>query len=137
MNALATKNIYTEPGFYNDFSILIDQTGIIRYKGAGVDVPQITSWIDNLLLSSISESENTIPERVLLYQNYPNPFNPVTKIKFQIDQQQHVNLEIFDVTGKLIRKLIDNTLMQAPMSCSGMERMQKEMKFILVFTFIH
>ena len=44
-----------------------------------------------------------------MYQNYPNPFNPITKIRFQIDQQQRVNLEIFDVTGKLIRKLIDNT----------------------------
>lgn len=108
MNALATKNIYTEPGFYNDFSILIDQSGVVRYKGAGVDVSQITSWIDNLLLTSINESDNIIPDKVLLYQNYPNPFNPITKIRFQLDHQQRINLEIFDVTGKLIRKLIDN-----------------------------
>jgi len=110
MDALATKNIYTEPGFYNDFSILIDQSGVVRYKGAGVNVSQITSWIDNLLLTSIDETESRVPQRIMLDQNYPNPFNPITKIKFHIEQQQHVNLEIFEVTGKLIRKLIDNNM---------------------------
>ena len=110
MDALATKNIYTEPGFYNDFSILIDQSGVVRYKGAGVNVSQITSWIDNMLLTSINETKLIVPQRITLNQNYPNPFNPVTKIKFQIEQQKHVNLEIFDITGKLIRKLIDNNL---------------------------
>jgi len=110
MNALATKNIYTETGFYNDFSVLIDQTGIVRYKGAGVDVSEITSWIDNLLLTSVDEIDINLPESIKLRQNYPNPFNPITKIKFEIKNAQHVYLEIFDVTGKLIRKLIDNTM---------------------------
>jgi hypothetical protein len=110
LNALPTKDIYTEPGFYNDFSVIIDKTGVIRYKGAGVNVNLITSWIDNLLLKSIDETENNTPEKVFLYQNYPNPFNPITKIKFQIDEQQHVNLKIFDITGKLIRNLIDNEI---------------------------
>ena len=110
MNALTTKNVYTEIGFYNDFSVLIDKAGIVRYKGAGVDLSLITSWIDNLFLTSIDENEPTVPQRITLHQNYPNPFNPVTKIKFQIEQQQHVNLKIFDETGKLIRKLIDSNM---------------------------
>ena len=110
MNALATKNIYTEPGFYNDFSVIIDQLGIVRYKGAGVDVSLITSWLDNLLLTSVDENESIMPEGINLEQNYPNPFNPITKIKFKIENSQHVNLEIFDITGKLIRKLIDNNM---------------------------
>ena len=110
LNALATKNIYTETGFYNDFSILIDQSGIVRYKGAGVNVSEITSWIDNLLLTSIDKTESNLPGSINLGQNYPNPFNPLTKIKFQIRNEQHITIEIFDVTGKLIRKLIDNRM---------------------------
>jgi FlgD Ig-like domain len=110
MNALATKNVYTQSGFYNDFSILIDQSGIVRYKGAGVNVSSITTWIDNLLLTSIDEIESTVPQRITLHQNHPNPFNPITKIKFHIEKSQQVILEIFDVTGKLIRKLIDNNM---------------------------
>lgn len=110
MNASNTKNIYTQAGFYNDFSVLIDQTGIIRYKGAGVAVSEITLWIDNLLLTSLDNNEDLIPSRITLNQNYPNPFNPSTTIKFEMQQKQHVKLEIFDITGKLIRKLIDNEM---------------------------
>ena len=110
MNASNTKNIYTQSGFYNDFSVLIDQTGVIRYKGSGVAVSEITSWIDNLLLTSIDNKEVLIPSRIILDQNYPNPFNPSTTIKFEMQQKQHVKLEIFDITGKLIRKLIDNEM---------------------------
>ena len=110
MNAYTTKNIYTEVGFYNDFSVIIDQSGIISYKGAGAYLPSITSWIDNLLLTSIDKIETILPVDIKLDQNYPNPFNPITKIKFHIKQTQYVNLEIYDVTGKLIRKLIDNKM---------------------------
>jgi len=110
MNASATKNIYTEVGFYNDFSVIIDQSGIIRYKGTGVYLPSITSWIDNLLLTFIDDTDSNLPENIKLGQNYPNPFNPITKIEFYINQTQYVNLEIFDVTDKLIRKLIDNKM---------------------------
>jgi hypothetical protein len=110
LNALNTKNTYTEPGFYNDFSILIDQTGIVRYKGAGVNVSEITNWIANLLLTNIDEQSERIPNDLVLYQNYPNPFNPITTIKFNLQQNQQVKLNIYDISGKLIRKLIDNEL---------------------------
>ena len=82
----------------------------MRYKGSGVNVSEITSWIDNLLLTSIDEEQELVPNRIILYQNYPNPFNPFTKIKFEIQQKRRIKLEIFDVTGKLIRKLIDNEM---------------------------
>lgn len=110
LNGLNTKNIYTEIGFGNDFSVIIDQSGIIRYKGAGVYMPLISSWLDNLLLTLVDENTAQVPENIQLEQNYPNPFNPVTTIKFQIPNSQYVRLEIFDIKGKLIRKLIDNEM---------------------------
>jgi FlgD Ig-like domain len=42
-----------------------------------------------------------------LSQNYPNPFNPVTTIKYQIPVKQMVTLSVFDVTGRLIRTLVN------------------------------
>lgn len=80
------------------------------YKGSGVNVTEITSWIDTLLLTNVEVDKNRIPEKTYLYQNFPNPFNPITTLKFKIQQKQHVRLEIFDINGKLIRKLIDNEL---------------------------
>ena len=39
--------------------------------------------------------------------NYPNPFNPTTTIPFELETSQHVVLEIFDVAGRLVERLVD------------------------------
>ncbi|MBM3215720.1 hypothetical protein FJZ36_12485 [Candidatus Poribacteria bacterium] len=40
-----------------------------------------------------------------LLPNYPNPFNPETWIPFELDQSSKVTINIYDVGGKLVRKL--------------------------------
>jgi hypothetical protein len=42
-----------------------------------------------------------------LSQNYPNPFNPSTTIAFSIAADSHVNLRIYDVTGALVKTLVN------------------------------
>lgn len=42
-----------------------------------------------------------------LSQNFPNPFNPNTNISFQIPVAGHVYINIYDVSGKLVRTLVD------------------------------
>jgi hypothetical protein len=43
-----------------------------------------------------------------LYPNFPNPFNPSTHIVFQCPKQAHVVIEIYNVTGSLVRRLVDD-----------------------------
>jgi hypothetical protein len=43
--------------------------------------------------------------RFSLYQNYPNPFNAETWIPFQLALDSEVQLEIYDISGRLIRRL--------------------------------
>ncbi len=43
-------------------------------------------------------------------QNYPNPFNPETNIKFKLPQKSHIKLAVFDILGKEIEILKDETL---------------------------
>ena len=38
----------------------------------------------------------------LLFQNYPNPFNPSTTIKYSINIDEYVKIELFDCLGQLI-----------------------------------
>lgn len=47
------------------------------------------------------------PQEYILAQNYPNPFNPGTTIRFSIPEATHVELKIYDYTGRLVRTLID------------------------------
>ena len=42
-----------------------------------------------------------------LDRNFPNPFNPLTTIRYSIRSQGHVSLRVYDVTGALVRTLVD------------------------------
>lgn len=45
-----------------------------------------------------------------LEQNYPNPFNPNTTIRFSIDREALVVLSIYDISGRLVRTLVNRKL---------------------------
>jgi DNA-binding beta-propeller fold protein YncE len=40
-----------------------------------------------------------------LYQNFPNPFNPDTWIPYQLAEDSDVSISIYNVSGRLVRKL--------------------------------
>lgn len=50
-----------------------------------------------------------IPDKFAVSQNYPNPFNSSSKIDFELPQNCVVNLILYDITGKEIKKIINNT----------------------------
>jgi hypothetical protein len=47
------------------------------------------------------------PSKASLGHNYPNPFNPSTTIPFSLTVESHVNLRIYDVTGRMVRTLLN------------------------------
>ncbi len=44
-----------------------------------------------------------------LDQNYPNPFNPSTKIQYAIGSRQYVSLKIYDMLGREVATLVNET----------------------------
>ena len=79
------------------------------------DSYQINLWaIDDVLLTTdgVGNIEEDLP---VLYtklgDNYPNPFNPETTISFSVAQtSSFVNLEVFNIKGQKVRKLVDEVL---------------------------
>jgi len=54
-----------------------------------------------------------VPGLTALHGNYPNPFNPKTTIRFSLAQSEKVDLSIYSVTGRRIRRLADGAKMGA------------------------
>ena len=61
-----------------------------------------------LLVTSLSEVNESIPETYVLRQNFPNPFNPSTEILFDLPETTMVSLVVYDMLGREIARLVDN-----------------------------
>lgn len=51
------------------------------------------------------ETEQDVPEELILHQNYPNPFNPTTTINFTLSESSIVSINVFSVDGRLVQNL--------------------------------
>jgi hypothetical protein len=98
--------------------------GIITYdSGAGSKVVYMAHGIEGITSDTV---RNTIVQRVIdwfalttgvppseaptigsLSPNYPNPFTPSTNIPYSLRDQGQVRLTIYDVSGRLVRELVN------------------------------
>jgi hypothetical protein len=65
---------------------------------------------ENLAAVGIEPVGTNIPDKYALSQNYPNPFNPVTTINFSIPESKFIKLSIFNILGKEVAVLVNETL---------------------------
>lgn len=69
-----------------------------------------TPGYSNEIVNAIVENTNSQPGQFALEQNYPNPFNPSTTIQFAIPIQSDVSVKVFDIFGREVATLVDETL---------------------------
>jgi hypothetical protein len=65
---------------------------------------------DNLNVSAagvLAADIETPPVGIALRPNAPNPFQSTTQVSYDLPHGQHVDLSIFDVTGRRVRQLVD------------------------------
>jgi photosystem II stability/assembly factor-like uncharacterized protein len=80
------------------------------------DTGYISSWSGKILkttnggITFIGKINNEVPDKFKLNQNYPNPFNPSTNISFSIPSNEFVQLQVFDVNGRIVSEPVNENL---------------------------
>ena len=56
------------------------------------------------------ENDQLSTAKFKFYGNYPNPFNPETTINFALLESSKVKIDVFNMKGQLIRKLVNQDM---------------------------
>jgi hypothetical protein len=67
----------------------------------GADNGTIDALLDGI------DSKPGDPLTFRLLENAPNPFNPRTSVRFHVPHESDVSIRIYDVSGRLVRELVD------------------------------
>jgi alkaline phosphatase len=93
------------------FNLFADEADSIR--GKFIQNSEITQgikllWDVQYEIIGVGYIEVETPKAFTLKPNFPNLFNPVTTISFNMKKTVVVSLNIFDVTGRFVKTLINN-----------------------------
>jgi hypothetical protein len=84
-----------------------------RYGLAGGLLPtglansgEVDDYEVNILADTATPVKDT-PTKFALFDAVPNPFNPRTTISFALPAASHVELSVYDVSGRLVATLLD------------------------------
>jgi hypothetical protein len=58
----------------------------------------------------VAINDEFLPNTFELYEPFPNPFNPTTAIRFSVAATHASQLQVFDITGRLVETLVDGEL---------------------------
>ena len=91
----------------------LPQADVLYYYLNQIDLDGTSarSNVIEVALASTAVTEQALPTANALWQNYPNPFNPETTISFDLDSEAMISLTIYDLTGQVVRTLVEGQTM--------------------------
>ncbi|MEX0722494.1 MAG: S8 family serine peptidase [Gracilimonas sp.] len=81
----------------------VNEAGSSRYSN------RVDAFGQSSSQKQVNKSGEDYPEKISMAHNYPNPFNPYTMIRYELPVQSVVNIEVFDMLGRRVAVLVDET----------------------------
>ena len=63
--------------------------------------------LDNIIVTSPGEDATLVPNEFFLHQNYPTLFNPFDIIQYKLTVYTNIQLNIYNILSKEVRKLVN------------------------------
>lgn len=102
-SALASRGIYVRTG-WGMGNYLRVSTGTME------EMQSFITELEDILTTTATTGKPPLPQNVEMFQAYPNPFNSSTMIKIYLPKSSRAKIEIFDIRGRLVTKLVDSVL---------------------------
>jgi photosystem II stability/assembly factor-like uncharacterized protein len=129
ISSLLTKNVFESSDMEYDDEAIATATslqsqfpddertqiaGLLTEIITGIDLPQHYSKRRTFTVAmrkfpERKPSTNSPPKSFALYQNYPNPFNPTTQFVFDVPNDAHVEITLYDILGRNVATVVNET----------------------------
>jgi hypothetical protein len=98
VNAAGNSNS-EKPYSYTDKKL---NTGSYEYRLKMVDNDGTFTYSNSTVEATVAK-----PKNFEMSQNYPNPFNPTTRVDYQLAEDAHVVVEIYNITGQKVAQVLN------------------------------
>lgn len=110
-----TNNINSTDEFHLPFFIILNLAVGGNWPGnpTGTTPFPDTMFVDYVRVyqqtTGVRHNPDEVPDHSALLQNYPNPFNGTSNVEFRLAEASLVSLEVFDILGRKIATLVNET----------------------------
>ena len=108
---LSSRNIYVRDGWGMPHHLRVS-------TGTMAEMQTFIIELEDILTSLGSDGKLPLPKQTTMYQAYPNPFNSSTQIRISLPNTMRAKLEVFDIRGRLVKKLVDSIMIAGEYSYS-------------------
>ena len=101
VQSFVTTNYFTDEDMEPGIEFFYRVSGYVGYWTNYSNTVSIT--IESLDL----KNTNNVPNDFLIHQNYPNPFNPITTLRYNLLEESHVDVTVYDMLGNVVNNLVN------------------------------